>query len=107
MLHHNLHSAGQVLPSTAQMDKDPSSLDICLGEMDNQVSRFYNATNRLERLAEKLKAPDQLPNKIQGPEAPPQNIPQDHCGKFDFQNGTFNHLNSRLEMLVEYLSKAI
>lgn len=106
MQHHNLHTAGQVLPSTAQMDKDPSSLEICLGEMDNQLSRFYNVTNRLERLAEKLKAPDS-PKLEKGPEPTPPSIPQDHCGKFDYQNRAFNHFNDRLEFIVDYLQKAI
>lgn len=105
MQHHTFASTGQMIAKETQLQKQPSDLDMLLGEMDNQLSRFFNAKNRLEQLAQRLKSPE-LPDKITTDQPPPP-VPMDHCGKFYFHNGTFNRLNNELESIVEYLQKIV
>ncbi len=94
-----------VPPPPINMDKPATSLDISLNQMDEQLSRFYNYMNELDRLAEVLKANDQG-MKTDGPSPIPA-PPKDHCGKLSHYLDTFNHLNNRLEATVGYLGRAI
>ena len=99
----HFHQSGQVSNPIPTMDKEPTSLDISLTEMDNQLSRFYNTLNRLDALSERLKkAPSALQDESKTPGPPP-----DHCGKFEYQNSVFNGLNNQFEALIETLSRII
>lgn len=94
---------GQLLNPIPKMEKDPTSLDISLTEMDNQLSRFYNGLNRLDTLSNKLKLTPPAPSD-KNENSP---MPSDHCGKFEYQNGIFNGLNNQFEALIETLSRII
>jgi hypothetical protein len=90
-------------PLSGKVQED-SALDICLNQMDEQLSMFYNRMNTLEQLAERLKANDAPTN---GNPVPQPAKPSDHCGIFAYHLDTFNHLNIRLEAIVSYLQRAI
>lgn len=89
-----------------RMDKDHTSLEISIAEMDQQLSRYFNYINTIETLAQKLKV-ESTTNAMDGKAVPPTLPPSDHCGKLEFQNGVFNGLNNRLESVIEYLQRVI
>lgn len=80
------------------------ALSNLLGELDGQLSRFYNGMNTLDRLADLLKvtsatgATDLSKNEV---------LPVDRMGKLDDLLETFNHLNNRLEATTSYLEEII
>lgn len=104
-----LHHSAPVnsIAGNVQAPKESTSLEISIGEMDNQLSRFFNGMNTLDVLAHRLRTPELTPMATDGkvPQASP--IPSDHCGKLEYQNGIFNSLNNRLESVIEYLQKTI
>jgi|SRR6185369_3422066 len=85
--------------------KEESALDINLNQLDDQVSRFYNGMNELDRLAERLmsdqKNPEPAPNGVKP--APSS----DHIGKLRESINTFDHLNNRLCATIAYLQRII
>jgi hypothetical protein len=82
----------------------PLSFAVLLGELDNQLSRYYNGLNNLDNLAEKLKSSTPVKSDIAQNQPP---LPGDHLGRLDSLIGVFNHLNNRIEGTNGYLANII
>lgn len=80
-----------------------SMLDVLLGDMDKNISRFYNALNTLDSFADRLKSSDQSQMPI-GPMQPP---PPSVISRMERLLSDFNHLNCRLEATNNYLSEIV
>lgn len=91
------------LSGKPMIEADPSSLDIITTQFEEQVSRYYNAVNKLDQLAEKLKSTGENQKQNTPVSAPPD----DYVGKLNYSMDSFNWLNNRLEATVLYLSKVI
>lgn len=81
---------------------DPT-LDNLLGEMNKQLSRYYNGLNTLDQFSDRLKT-----SPLTATQGGQETVaPSDIFGKLDSMLQTFNYLNNRLEGTNGYMGEII